>query len=106
MRIDDHAIADDSLLAGTHNARRQKRELVGNAVDDERMAGIVSALEANHDVRTFGEPVDNLALALVTPLRTNHHDIRHHIILYIAQRLRPTQTRASILCCFWEIDPS
>jgi hypothetical protein len=35
------------------HARRQQRELVGLAVDDQRMAGIVAALEAHDDVGLF-----------------------------------------------------
>ena len=36
-------------LALAHHARRQQRQLVGLVADDQRMAGIVAALEAHHD---------------------------------------------------------
>jgi uncharacterized surface protein with fasciclin (FAS1) repeats len=77
MRIDDDAIANDAQLAGAHDAGGEQAQLVGNAVNDERVAGIVTALEAHDDVGALGEPVDNLALALVAPLRSDDDYIRH-----------------------------
>ena len=40
-------------------------------------AGIMTALEAGDDIGAFGQPVDDLALALVTPLAANHGVCRH-----------------------------
>ena len=77
LRIDHHAVADDGELAPAHHARGQQRQLVGRAVDHQRMAGIVAALEADDDVGLFGQPVDDLALALVAPLGPDHYHIRH-----------------------------
>jgi hypothetical protein len=71
-RIDHHAIADHRELALAHDARGKQRQLVGGAVDHQRMAGIVAALETDDDVRAFGEPIDNLAFALVAPLGADH----------------------------------
>jgi hypothetical protein len=39
------------------------------------MAGVVSPLETNNEIRLAGEQVNDLALALVTPLRSHHHGI-------------------------------
>ena len=75
--IDDHAVADDAELAFAHDARRQQRQLVGLVADHQRVAGIVAALEAHHDVGALGEPVDDLALALVAPLGADYHDVCH-----------------------------
>ena len=75
-RIDHHAVADHRELALAHDARRQQRQLVGDAVDHERMAGIVAALEAHDDIGALGEPIDDLALAFVAPLGADDHDIR------------------------------
>jgi hypothetical protein len=41
------------------------------------MARIVAALEADDDVGLLGEPIDDLAFALIAPLRANHNDICH-----------------------------
>ena len=41
------------------------------------MAGIMPALEAHHDIRAGGKPINNLALAFIAPLGTDHGDIGH-----------------------------
>jgi hypothetical protein len=41
------------------------------------MAGIVAALEADNDVSLLGQPIDNLAFALVAPLGADHDNICH-----------------------------
>ena len=60
-----------------HNARREERELIRRAVDDQRMAGVVAALKAHDDIGLLGEPVDDLALAFVTPLGADDDHIGH-----------------------------
>ncbi len=104
MRIDDDAIADHGQLAGAHDARGQKRQLVAGSVDDKCMAGIVTALEAHDDIGTLGEPVDDLALAFITPLRTNHHHIRHFrfpVSCFAFQGARPCAAfKPAHLYCF------
>ncbi len=87
MRIDHDAVADDGELAGTHDAGRQKRKLVADAIDDKSMAGIVAALIPHDDICPLGQPVDNLAFAFVAPLRADHHNIRH-FLLSCSWRLR------------------
>jgi hypothetical protein len=59
----------------------QQRELVGDAVDHQRVAGIVPALEAHHHIGPLGQPVHQLALALVAPLGADHRHIRHFRLL-------------------------
>ena len=81
MRVEHHAVADDRQLAVAHDAGGQQRQLVDLAVDHQRVAGIVAALEAHHDVGPLGQPVDDLALALVAPLRADDHHIGHSISL-------------------------
>src|SRR5690606_37113658 len=77
MRVEDHSVADDRQLAGPDDTRWQQRQLVDLAVDDQRVAGIVPALETHDDVCPLRKPVDDLSLALVTPLRADDHDIGH-----------------------------
>ena len=77
VRIDHHAVADDRQLAAAHHARRQQRQLERYAVDHQRVAGIMAALEADDDIGLFGQPVDDLALAFVAPLGPDYHHIRH-----------------------------
>ena len=56
--------------------------LIGDAVDDQRMAGVMAALKAHHDIGPDRQPIDDLALALVAPLGADHHHIRHFSRLF------------------------
>ena len=76
-RVDDDAVADHAELAGVEDARRDQVELERLAVADDRVAGVVAALEAHDDVGPLGEQVDDLALALVAPLGADDHDAWH-----------------------------
>ena len=75
--VEHHAVADDRQLARPHDARRQQRELEHLAVDHERVAGVVAALEAHDDVGRDRQPIDDLAFAFVAPLGADHDDIGH-----------------------------
>ena len=55
----------------------KQRKLVGGAVDHQRVAGIMAALEADDDVGLLGQPIDDLAFALVAPLGADHDNICH-----------------------------
>src|SRR5690606_25841377 len=79
MRIEDDAVADDRKLALAYDARRQQRQFVDRPVHDQRMAGVMAALEAHDDIGAFRQPVDDLALALVAPLRADDHHIGHSV---------------------------
>ena len=66
--------------------RSGKLAVIGNGVvvdpwallaDDERVAGVVAALEAHHDVRAVRQPVHDLALALVAPLGADEDECGH-----------------------------
>jgi hypothetical protein len=49
------------------------------ASDHERVAGVVSALEAHHGTDFLGEQIDDLALAFIAPLSAQHYDrLTHH----------------------------
>jgi hypothetical protein len=74
--VEHHAIADDRQCPA-HNARRQQGQLIGLITDHQRMAGIMPALKTDDDISLAGEPVDDLALALIAPLRANHCNIGH-----------------------------
>ncbi len=76
-RIDDDAVADHRELVLAHHAGGQQRQFIGRAVDHQRMAGIVAALEAHHHIGALRQPVDDLALAFVAPLGADDHDIGH-----------------------------
>ena len=68
LRIDDHAVADHAELVGVEDPRRDQVELVDLVAADDRVAGVVAALIADHDVGPLGEQVGDLSLPLVAPL--------------------------------------
>ena len=47
------------------------------AVADDRVAGVVAALEADHEVGLLGEQVGDLPLSFVAPLGA-HYDYSRH----------------------------
>ena len=50
VRIEHNAVADHRQFALPYNARRQKRELVGLAVDHQGVTSVVAALKTHHHV--------------------------------------------------------
>ena len=46
-----------------------------HAVDDECVAGIVSALAAHHALRKLGQPIDQFAFTLIAPLGAYDDDM-------------------------------
>ena len=76
LGIDDAAVADHARLA-THDAARQRTDLVRVVADDDRVPGVRSALVAADDVRVLREQVDDLSLPLVAPLRPDDDGRRH-----------------------------
>jgi len=79
LRVDHHAVADRAQLAGVEDPGRDQVEGPLLAVADDRVAGVVAALEADHEVRLLGEQVDDLALALVAPLGAHDHRAGHAV---------------------------
>ena len=73
-RVEHNAIADDRRRAAD-DPRWQQRKLIDLLADHQRVAGVVAALVAHDHVGAAGEPVDDLALALVAPLRANDGDV-------------------------------
>src|SRR5439155_10060218 len=66
--VDHHAVADHAYLARVEDPGRDQVELELLPVADDRVAGVVAALEADDDVGPLGQQVGELALALVAPL--------------------------------------
>ena len=77
LGIDHHAVADRAALARVEDPRRDQVELPHDAVADDRVAGVVAALEADHEIRVLCDEVGDLALALVAPLGADDHDPGH-----------------------------
>jgi hypothetical protein len=77
LRVDHDAVADRALQAGVEDPARDQVELPLDVVADDRVAGVVAALEADHEIRVLREQIDDLALALVAPLGAHDHDAGH-----------------------------
>ena len=76
-RIENHAIPDHGQLAATNHTRRERMQFVDLAIDDQCVPGIVAALKAADHIRALAQPVDDLALAFVTPLGADNHNVGH-----------------------------
>ena len=74
--VEHHAIADDRQRAG-HDPRWQQAELVDLVTHHQRMPCVVATLKAHHRIGTAGQPVDDLAFALIAPLGADHGNICH-----------------------------
>ena len=70
-----HAVADVALDAGAHDAAGNQMQGGLDTVDHQGVAGVVAALEAHHALGALGQPIHQLALALVAPLGAHDHYI-------------------------------
>ncbi len=75
------AVADEDRHVLVQHARRDQPQHRLAPADDERMPGVVAALKAHDAARAFGQPVDDLAFALVTPLGADDDDVLAHAFL-------------------------
>jgi hypothetical protein len=75
--VDHDAVAHRAGLPRIEDPRGDQVELEGLTVADDRVAGVVAALKADHDVGLLREQVGDLALALVAPLGADYDDSRH-----------------------------
>lgn len=73
LRVECDAVADDAVRTLEEDTRRHQAQLIVYTIDDDGMAGVAAALEANDRLSLLGEVVDNLALALVAPLGARYY---------------------------------
>ena len=66
--VDDDAVADDTGGAFTKDAGGDEVQDVFRLANDDRVAGVGTALGAHDDVGLLSQEIDDLALALVAPL--------------------------------------
>src|SRR5712692_3140129 len=84
-RIDHHSVSNYAGLPVMKNSRGDEMENRLLTTDHQRMPGVVSALEPDHDLRVLRQQIDDFAFPLIAPLRSDHHDIWHGRV--IPQRL-------------------
>ena len=70
----DDAVTDQAERVIAQDARGDEMQDGLLALDDQRMARVVATLETRDGADTFGEEIDDLALALVAPLRAENDD--------------------------------
>lgn len=75
--VDDAAASDDVDAVGIDKATGENVEVVRDAVGDNGVAGVVTALGTAADLRLVGEDVGELALAFVAPLGAEDNGDRH-----------------------------
>jgi len=68
FRIHHNTIANDGHRFVVYNSGRDEMEFESNTVDNDGVASIVAAVEADHVVRFTGKEIGDLSFALVTPL--------------------------------------
>ena len=74
------AVADVDAHLRPQNARRNQPQDGLPVADDQRVAGVVAALEAHDALRVLGQPVDDLAFAFVAPLGADDDDVLAHAL--------------------------
>ena len=93
LRIEHDAVADDALRTRVQDAGRNLVQDELAIADHDRVAGVGAALVAHHEVGLLGQHVDQLALALVAPLRADDHDT---VVLAIEHQL---PSRPALMPC-------
>ena len=68
LRVDHDAVADHAELARVEDPRGDQVELPLFLAADDRVAGVVAALEAHDGVAVLGQEIGDLPLALIAPL--------------------------------------
>ena len=81
LRIEHHPVADHAGLLRVEDPRGDQVELELLAVADDRVTGVVAALEADDHRSVLGEQVGDLALALVAPLGADYHHSWHDRVI-------------------------
>src|SRR6202163_1286837 len=72
QRINHHAIANDADALGPQNAAGHELQDKLFPVDYDGVSGIVAAGVASHHRKGLSEHIDNLALTLIAPLRSDN----------------------------------
>ena len=104
-RIEHDAVADDAAAALTQHAAGNQLQDKFLAMNGDSMSGVVAAGIARHHLEALGEHVDDLALALVAPLRADNHrslaSFQHSTPLSIAKSLSGSRADSctQIACC-------
>ena len=97
LRRQHHAVADEAGHVVVQDAGGNQPQDGLLAVDDQRVAGVVAALEAHHAGDAVGQQIDDLALAFVAPLGADDDHVAIHrptLIDALTLRTRYSNTHA------------
>src|SRR5258708_10236671 len=72
-RIEHDPVANHATAAGPQHSARNQLQYEFFAVDDDGVAGVMSASIARHDGEVFRQHVDDLSFALVAPLGADNY---------------------------------
>jgi hypothetical protein len=79
-RVDHHAVADQAGLALQDTGGHQVADELFT-IDDHRVPCIVAALKTDDNICTCSQKIDDFALALITPLRSDDNGVRQISLL-------------------------
>ena len=68
----DDAGANEIETSGVNEAGGENMKVVGDAIGDDRVAGVVTALAAGAQITGGAEDIDELAFAFIAPLSAKH----------------------------------
>jgi hypothetical protein len=75
---ENHPITDVADHAGAQDSGRDEPQHLFASRHHEGMSCVMPALKAHNALGRLGQPVNDLALAFVTPLGADHHDVLRH----------------------------
>jgi len=75
--IQYHTGSDDTDGRSVKNPGRYQVQREFPLVINHRMPGVVAPMGTDHDIRSLGKKIDNLAFALITPLAADYSDDSH-----------------------------
>lgn len=87
IRGNDHAVADQALHAFTQDTGRNQVQNGLLTVDHQGVTRVVATLVAHDGGSMFGQQIDDLAFALITPLGAQDDDILTHYICPHSRKL-------------------
>ena len=73
LGVDDAAVTDHRHMVGIHDAGGHLVQAVLLAVDDDGVAGVITARIAHDGIEVAGDQVADLTLALIAPLGTDQN---------------------------------
>src|ERR1700752_380757 len=71
--VQHHPVSDDASAARAQHAARNKLENEFLSIDNHGVASVVPTGVARYQRETLGENVDDLALSLIAPVRTDNY---------------------------------